>query len=36
MKFFQKTWVAVALTLVMIAGAVWIGLTREDTVPNSP
>ena len=36
MKFFQKTWVAVVLTLVMIAGAVFIGLNRADTVPNSP
>ena len=36
MKFFQKTWVAVALTLAMIAGAVFIGLNREETVPNSP
>lgn len=36
MKFFQKTWVAVALTAVMIVCAVAIGLSREDTVPNSP
>lgn len=36
MKFFQKTWVAVALTAVMIICAVAIGLSREDTVPNSP
>ena len=36
MKVFQKTWVAVVITLVMIAGAVWIGQSREDTVPNSP
>ena len=36
MKFFQKTWVAVVLTLAMIAGAVGIGLSREDAQPNSP
>ena len=36
MKFFQKTWVAAAITLVMIAAAIFIGRTREDTVPNSP
>ena len=36
MKFFQKTWVAVAITLVMIAAAIFIGRTREDTIPNSP
>ena len=36
MKFFQKTWVAVALTLVMITGAVFIGLNREETKADSP
>ena len=28
MKFFQKTWVAVVITLAMIAGAIAIGLSR--------
>ncbi|MGI5962747.1 MAG: TPM domain-containing protein [Lawsonibacter sp.] len=36
MKFFQKTWVAVSLTLVMIAGAVWIGQSRPQAGSNSP
>ena len=36
MKFFQKTWVAVVITLAMVAGAVFIGLNRTETVPNSP
>lgn len=36
MKFFQKTWVAVVITLAMVAGAVFIGLNRTDTVPNTP
>ena len=36
MKFFQKTWVAVLITLAMVAGAVVIGQNREETVPNSP
>lgn len=36
MKFFQKTWVAVALTLVMIGGAVFIGLSRGEQAENSP
>lgn len=36
MKFFQKTWVAVIIALAMVAGAVYIGLNRADTVPNSP
>lgn len=36
MKVFQKTWVAVVITLAMVAGAVFIGLNRTDTVPNSP
>lgn len=36
MKFFQKTWVAVLLTVAMIAGAVAIGQSRQDTAPNSP
>ena len=36
MKFFQKTWVAVALTAAMIAAAIFIGRSRMDTVPNSP
>lgn len=36
MKFFQKTWVAVVIALVMVAGAVFIGLNRTDTVPNTP
>ena len=36
MKFFQKTWVAVSITLMMIAAAIFIGLSREDTIPNSP
>lgn len=36
MKFFQKTWVAILLTIAMIAGAVAVGQSRQDTVPNSP
>ncbi|MGE4276002.1 MAG: TPM domain-containing protein, partial [Lawsonibacter sp.] len=36
MKFFQKTWVAVVLTLAVIAGAVALGQTRVETSPSSP
>ena len=35
MKFFQKTWVAVTLTLAMILGAVFIGQSK-GTTPDSP
>ena len=34
MKFFQKTWVAVLLTVAMIAGAVVIGQTKTDPAPG--
>ena len=35
MKFFQKTWVAVTLTIAMILGAVFIGQSK-GTTPESP
>ncbi|MEA4955844.1 MAG: TPM domain-containing protein [Pseudoflavonifractor sp.] len=35
MKFFQKTWVAVILTLAVIAGAVALGQTRAETAPSN-
>lgn len=35
MKFFQKTWVAVTLTIAMILGAVFIGQSK-GTTPDSP
>ncbi len=36
MKFFQKTWVALLLTLAMIAGAVVLGQSRAETAPKTP